>query len=84
MAQRERKKGKRAAAGRQAAAPAQPASVEARFKAAVRECEQLRSELERAKARIAALEVLEEQRLQLVNRIDWVIDSLHNVLEGDT
>ena len=38
----------------------------------------LREELENAKARIAQLEALHED---VVNRIDWVIDSLQTALE---
>lgn len=40
----------------------------------------LAGELETAKARIAKLE---EARAQVINRIDWVIDSLHNLLEDE-
>ena len=42
------------------------------------ECEQLRAELAKARGRIAELEA---QRETVVNRIDWVIDSLHTLLE---
>ena len=38
----------------------------------------LRGELEHAKARIAQLEALQ---VDVINRIDWVIDSLQTVLE---
>jgi hypothetical protein len=38
----------------------------------------LRAELEHAKARIAQLEALQ---VDVINRIDWVIDSLQTVLE---
>lgn len=38
----------------------------------------LKAELEAAKARIAELE---RSRELIVNRIDWVIDSLHNLTE---
>jgi hypothetical protein len=37
----------------------------------------LEAELEEARARIRTLE---EERDQVRNRIDWVIDSLHNVI----
>ena len=43
------------------------------------ECARLQAELATASARIKALE---EQRELLINRIDWVIDSLHS-LTGD-
>ncbi len=48
--------------------------------ALVRERDVLKAELEAAKARIAALE---QQRDQIVNRIDWIIDSLHSLIEDD-
>jgi hypothetical protein len=44
-----------------------------------RDHEALLAALAAANARIAALE---QERLDILNRIDWVIDSLHNVLEG--
>jgi uncharacterized coiled-coil DUF342 family protein len=40
------------------------------------ERDQLRAELEAARARIAELERVREQ---VLNRIDWVIDSLHSL-----
>ena len=43
-----------------------------------RERDALRAELEVAQARIAELE---KAREQVLNRIDWVIDSLHNLIE---
>jgi len=48
-----------------------------RIKSLERECERLKSQLAEANERIAALE---QRRAEAVNRIDWVIDSLHNVL----
>jgi uncharacterized coiled-coil DUF342 family protein len=39
----------------------------------------LKGELKAVEARIAALE---QQRTELLNRIDWAIDSLHNLLES--
>jgi hypothetical protein len=42
------------------------------------ECRALRAELKTARAEIARLEKRQEL---VVNRIDWVIDSLHNLLE---
>lgn len=46
--------------------------------AAAREVERLRAELETARAEIAELL---RQREQLANRIDWIINSLHSLLE---
>jgi hypothetical protein len=43
------------------------------------ERERLLSELEKAEIRIRALE---EGRDQVLNRIDWVIDSLRNLIDG--
>jgi predicted nucleic acid-binding Zn-ribbon protein len=43
-----------------------------------RERDALKSELAAAEARIAALE---RQRTELLNRIDWAIDSLHSLVE---
>ena len=43
------------------------------------ECERLKSELEAAEARIAALEA---QRKQLLDRLDWAIDSLQSLREA--
>ncbi len=42
------------------------------------ECARLADELNEARARIKALE---EQRELLINRIDWVIDSLHSLTD---
>jgi glycerate kinase len=67
MAQREREKSKRAT---ERAGPA-GGSAEARIVA-------LEAELERAYTRIRELEA---NRNQVITRIDWVIDSLHNALE---
>jgi sugar-specific transcriptional regulator TrmB len=44
------------------------------------ERDRLEQELTKAQARIRALE---EDRDQVVNRIDWVIDSLRNLLENE-
>ncbi|HEY7670067.1 MAG TPA: DUF4164 family protein [Hyphomicrobium sp.] len=49
-----------------------------RIKALEAERDRLKSELTEAVARIGRLE---ESRTEAVNRIDWVLDSLHNVLE---
>jgi predicted nucleic acid-binding Zn-ribbon protein len=43
-----------------------------------RERDALKVELAAAEARIAALQ---QQRTELLNRIDWAIDSLENLLE---
>jgi hypothetical protein len=43
-----------------------------------RECDRLKEQLAEAQERIVRLE---QSRTEAVNRIDWVIDSLHNVLE---
>ena len=42
------------------------------------ECSQLKLELAEAATRLAALEA---QRKQLLDRIDWAIDSLHSLLD---
>ena len=44
------------------------------------ECQALRSELEAAREEILLLQKRQEL---VVNRIDWVIDSLHNLLEDE-
>ncbi|MBS0244784.1 MAG: DUF5320 domain-containing protein [Proteobacteria bacterium] len=49
-----------------------------RLEALEAECARLKSELAEARKRIAELE---GQREQVVNRIDWVIDSLHSLLD---
>lgn len=71
---------KRKASSRSAKAPgaasppaASPQSLEA-------ECRALREELVAAKAEI---ERLHKRQELVVNRIDWVIDSLHNLLEDE-
>ena len=45
-----------------------------------RERDQLKAQLAEAQATIAKLE---QARDEAVNRIDWAINSLHNVLESD-
>jgi hypothetical protein len=85
MAERAARKVKRTAASRRTdAADATPASAgpdryAQRIKALERERDRLKTQLAEAEARIARLE---ESRAEAVNRIDWVIDSLHNVLEN--
>ncbi len=84
MAQREREKVRRTAArSARAAAPVQDAAdgLESRLRDAERERDRLRLELEAARARVTALE---ESRRQAASRIDWIIDSLHNLIDKDT
>ncbi|MGQ0674088.1 MAG: hypothetical protein ACT4N2_14600 [Hyphomicrobium sp.] len=79
MAERERDQVKR-----RPARPAETAAgladavqrLEARAKTLERERDDLKSELEQARARIAALE---QSRAEAANRIAWVIDSLQNL-----
>jgi hypothetical protein len=85
MAQRVTQKGNRQApsprqrGGR--AAPGDPKrNGQARLEAAERERDELKAKLTEAQAMIAKLE---QARDEAVNRIDWAIDSLHNVLESD-
>jgi chromosome segregation ATPase len=49
-----------------------------RIKTLERENTRLTAQLEEARERIARLE---QSRTEAVNRIDWAIDSLHNILE---
>ncbi len=84
MTQRDRQKKGRAAAARASSRSTRTGSSAA-SKTRVSELEQLererndlRTRLEVAEARIR---LLESQRLEVLNRIDWVIDSIHNVLE---
>ena len=49
-----------------------------RIKTLERENTRLTTQLEEARERIARLE---QSRTEAVNRIDWAIDSLHNILE---
>ena len=79
MAQRDREKAKRPAirTGDSVAGLADAVQrLEARAKTLERERDGLKSELDAARARIRALD---EARADVVNRIDWVIDSLHNL-----
>jgi hypothetical protein len=84
MAQREREKSKRVPA-RPKETPAGYGDamqrLETRARAAERERDSLRAELEAARARIA---VLEESRSQVASRIDWIIDSLSSVMDKNT
>ncbi len=54
-------------------------SVSARLDAAERECERLRAALAQAQEQIRTLE---EQRAAVVDRIDWMIDTLHSLVES--
>jgi hypothetical protein len=83
MAERVSRKGKRPAprrAGERVVAAFDSADRQGqRVKSLERECERLKAQLSEANGRIAALE---QRRAEAVNRIDWVLDSLHNVLEN--
>ncbi len=82
MAERVTRKSKRPAARRAGERPMALDSADRqgqRIKSLERECERLKAQLAEANERIAALE---QRRAEAVNRIDWVIDSLHNVLEN--
>ena len=57
---------------------AKPARKPVAGRAAAPDAAQLRAELATARARIAELE---QKQAEIVNRIDWVIDSLHNLPE---
>ncbi|KAB2940089.1 MAG: hypothetical protein K8F92_01315 [Hyphomicrobium sp.] len=85
MAERVTRKGKRQAApprpkGRHGAPAEAKLDAGARLEALERERDQLKAQLADAQALIAKLE---QARDEAVNRIDWTIDSLHNVLESD-
>jgi len=84
MAERVTGKGKRQAPPRRATGRAAPSDsgrqAQQRLDTLERERDRLKGELAEALARITRLE---EARDQAVNRIDWAIDSLHNVLESD-
>ena len=55
-------------------------STVGRVEALERERDQLRAKLVAAEA---AISKLQQARDEAVNRIDWAIDSLHNLLESD-
>jgi len=82
MAQRGSKKAKGSGAPK-APAPAGLSEavqrLEARLRAAERERDGLKAELESARVKIASLE---ERHSQVANRINWVIDSLRTAMEG--
>lgn len=81
MAPREPQKARRSAP-RKKNAPAQLASaverLESRLSTLQSERDTLKADLKAALARIGELEAAQTDA---ANRIDWVIDSLHNVLE---
>jgi len=81
MAPPEPQKAKRSAPKKKAGPPQLAASVErleGKLKALQDERDKLKSDLKVALTRIGELEATQTDA---VNRIDWVIDSLHNVLE---
>ena len=81
MAKKDRQTTKRAAPSK-ARKPAKPRvdleQLTGEVQALKRERDDLRTELTAAKQRISELEALNENA---VNRIDWVLDSLHTLLE---
>ena len=85
MGERVSRKGKRQAApssqrgGRSVRAETKSSTV-GRLEALERERDQLRAKLVAAEA---AISKLQQARDEAVNRIDWAIDSLHNLLESD-
>ncbi|MGE0702024.1 MAG: hypothetical protein AB7O57_23205 [Hyphomicrobiaceae bacterium] len=79
MAERVAKQSKKPARKAPAAAPRESTGVKQPPAADERsEVARLTAELESVRAQLAALEA---QREQLLNRIDWAIDSLHSLLE---
>ena len=86
MGERVSRKGKRQAAPsrqrgrREAFAPRPRAPLAGASEALERERDQLKAKLVAAEAAIAKLQ---QARDEAVNRIDWAIDSLHNLLESD-
>jgi chromosome segregation ATPase len=75
--------GARAAKPGEAAAASEPRGTPAADRIAELEAERdrLKAELAAARERISRLE---EARAQVVNRIDWVIDSLHTLIEDES
>lgn len=81
MASRTAAKSKKPAKGKAEAPARGPAATDGRMAAGLEpavEIERLRAELETARKRIAELEAQHEN---LVNRIDWAIDSLHSLID---
>ncbi|MBU1213301.1 MAG: DUF4164 family protein [Alphaproteobacteria bacterium] len=85
MATRETPKKSKQGAARKSAAKSDLSSaverLEAKIVALQAERDTLNSELKAARVRIGELEAAHKDA---VNRIDWVIDSLHNILEEKT
>lgn len=77
MAQRESQRARRTAVAQDQRTSA--GADAARLAQIERERDELKTRLAAAEARIAELE---HQRVDVVNRIDWIIDSLQNVLEA--
>lgn len=87
MVQRDAKKSRRTAGGASSGRTkaekrdgAGAGGLEERCKSLEAERDRLRAELETAKAEIVRLDGV---RRHVANRIDWVIDSLHNIIEGE-
>jgi len=87
MTQRDRQKKGRTAAPRTGSRvakktpPQASLSGEAPFDA-ISQLERERNELRaQLAAAVARIQQLESQRVEVLNRIDWVIDSIHNILE---
>lgn len=78
MAQRTKEKVKRASARPKVPPAPAASSAEQRLKTLEQERDGLKSELEAARQRIAALE---ESRSLVASRIDWVIESLNGVVD---
>lgn len=79
MAQRKQQRARRPSARVQARAAERPRAVAESIEDLVRERDQLRAELLAANAEIAALVA---RQTNVLNRIDWVIDSLSSLGEG--
>ncbi len=84
MAERVTQKAKRqVVSARQGARGAQPEGKRgagAQIEALEKERDQLKAQLSAARAQIIKLE---QARDEAVERIDWALDSLHNLLESD-
>ncbi|MFN3625315.1 MAG: hypothetical protein ACK4TP_14780 [Hyphomicrobium sp.] len=84
MAERVRQKSKRQAVPVRQSARAAPAAgrraVGGQVEALEKERDQLKAQLVAAQAQIVKLE---QARDEAVERIDWALDSLHNLLESD-
>lgn len=81
MAKKDQQTTKRTASSK-AGKPAKPqvslAQIEREMQALKSERDDLKTELTAAKQRISELEAINEDA---VNRIDWVLDSLHSLVE---